>query len=240
MNNFFKFSSVSCLAFLMVMVVIVPISAEEEYRTLDEGYYPENSEIYQSASEAMQSMYDLQNSITDTLGKANGKYVYDERIIKSLIYAYNFDAINVELNKKWTKESFYNEVILQVESTEVSSRTKRAYSTGATCGVTKSENIWNSKRDWMNDTDAKRYRNAIGEGLGSTEALALIATGLASLFPGVNAIVAFLANASGGVAATILGRLHEQVATAIGTNGCGIVVDVNLVGWSSAWNQTKN
>lgn len=81
MKKIIKMLSSLSLAALLIFANLVPVSAETD-RTLGNGYYPETSEVYINASPAMQEMYDLQNSITDSISKKDGKYVYNYQEIQ--------------------------------------------------------------------------------------------------------------------------------------------------------------
>jgi len=89
----------------MTFLFVIPVNAEEDARTLEEGYYPKNSEVYRNASPAMKSMFDLQNEITEHLGKKDGKYVYDYETIKNIVYS----VVNGSLSRlSWIKFSYHS------------------------------------------------------------------------------------------------------------------------------------
>ena len=142
MKRFIKSALVSCLSIVMLLTFVFPVSAHENDKTLENGYYPENSQVYINASPAMREMYDLQNRITDKLDINEGKYVYDYHVIKELIYSFDFTELNKELDNPLTKEGFLTLVISRLDSVQPSIQNQPTFSTfaytqGAMCGVNK-------------------------------------------------------------------------------------------------------
>lgn len=230
----------------MIFINITPVSAENNDKTLENGYYPENSEVYQNASPAMKSMYDLQNEITDTLKKVDGKYVFSEEAIREIIYRYDFSAINEEIGQNYTHESFLNLVIESISATSLVQIKTRAYTQGPMCSVNKTDSIWNSSREYRDRnrtaTHIQRLRvdaDSINAAWTGTKALnvALLAT-FYSIYPGLK-----LAVIAGGIIKSVPVNWMKGVANSLSSNnynGCGTVLDINLVGWYSSWNQANN
>jgi len=233
---------------MMTFLFVIPVNAEEDARTLEEGYYPKNSEVYRNASPAMKSMFDLQNEITEHLGKKDGKYVYDYETIKNIVYSYDFTEINKELGQTWTKETFLGTVILNIESTEVESRTKRAYVTGRICNVNKTDKIWNSRREYRDrqKTSVHIYKlrldaDSISAAWTLTkESNIQLLMALYPVYPGLS-----LAITLGGLAKEVPVRWMKGVANSLTNSNnkgyCGTVLDINsFTSVYSSWNQFDN
>lgn len=233
MNKIFKIFSIISLTLIMFTAVIVPAGAEE-YN--EDGYYSKTSEQYLSATPAVRSMLEMQNRITDTLSKENGKYVYDYDLIKEIVYEFNFTDINKELNKEWSQETFFNEVITNIENTTFSTRKKR-YS----CGSNVVDGGWNFRRTYR---DKGRTNEAIKEfsALATSDDIVSQITEVAGniSIPFYPAAGAFFTGVSWfyGLHGTYVGDLAYALNNH-NYNSCGTVTTINVwTGSNNVYNQT--
>lgn len=254
MYKYIRSLLIAGFAFVLMVSFVVPVSAMEIVgveKTLENGYYPEDSQIYLEATPAMQSMYDLQNDITDVLRIKNGEYSFNTSKIKQLIFSFDFTELNKEIDEQLTNEQFYEMVISQLENTspklvEEPGISTFAYTEGPMCYVTKTDTIWNSRREYRPHTNTASHiyklrsdATALNAAWTITVALnqALLNT-LYIAYPGLKWAVK-----AATVAKSVPVNWMKGVANSLeksNYNTCGTVLDINIAGWYSSWNQQEN
>ena len=236
-----------------IIIVKTEVHRRGNEKTLENGYYPEDSEVYVNSSPAMQRMLDLQNKITDSLIINNGKYVYNYERIKTLIYNFDFTELNKEIDESLSPNRFLEMVVYQLENVNMTVNRQPSYSTfaytqGPMCGVNKIDSIWNSKREYR---DYSRTQSHAKQLMDSGVAIQYNAANMTAT--GWSAIVAGVAVWSPVIAGTMKAIKHgysgfglwmRTVSTSLtnsnAKNTCGTVLDINIVQVFSTWNQKDN
>lgn len=240
----------SLLSVSLILLFSVPISASFDINEgiEDPSYYSTESVAYLNAPKPMQNVMDMQNEITLSLNKSNFKYKYDYEVIKEIVYAFDFTEINLLTGGQITSEGFLEMAIEGIESVRFPAIETYAYTTGPMCGVNKTDSIWNSTREYRNKSRTTTHANYLmAEGKFIQANSANLTAG------GFRAIVAGIAVWSPPLAAAIkvvkggygaIGWWMRNVSTSLTNsnkkNSCGTVLDINLVGWYSSWNQIDN
>lgn len=109
---------------LLVSFVLLGCSSVGTKLELTEanGYYPKDSQTYLDSTPVMKQLLDLQNAITETLRVKDNKYVYDKKVIKKLVDAFDFSKVNKEVEFKYTNNSFFDVVIRNLDETVLGSK----------------------------------------------------------------------------------------------------------------------
>lgn len=89
----------------------------------------------------------MQDQITSVLTIENGHYVYDKETVKSIVNGFNFDELNEKTGISYTTETFYNEAISNIDSTEIVN--KRMKRNANRYNRNDYESGWNYGRAWM-------------------------------------------------------------------------------------------
>lgn len=160
---------------------------------------------------------ELQDTIDRSIAiDLNGRYVYDQQEIRSIIYSSDIDFVkfNSAFGKNYTKESLYNEIIASLQTTVV----KTPITTNGTyCNRNYSTGGWNYVREFMSSDvttiatlELRRWANDIS------------LVGLTRLIP--NPIATIIA--AGGI---FTAWYYNSLANAweYNNNGCGVVSDIN-------------
>lgn len=123
-----------------------------------------------------------------------------------------------------------------------------AYMTGPLCGVNRTESIWNSTREYRSYSRTKTHANKLmTDGVNiQWNANNMNATGFNAIVAGIAVFSPAIATATkavkGGYSA--VGWWMRTVSTSLTNSNakgsCGTVLDINLVGVFSSWNQKDN
>ncbi|HHC7684196.1 TPA: hypothetical protein ACN3H6_003098 [Enterococcus faecalis] len=62
-------------------------------------------------AEATNEFLAMQDQITSVLRIEDGHYVYNKEDVKNIVYSFDFDKLNQQLDLDYTKESFYSVAI---------------------------------------------------------------------------------------------------------------------------------
>lgn len=130
----------------------------------------------------------MQDQITSVLRIEDGHYVYNKEDVKNIVYSFDFDKINQQLDLDYTKESFYSVAINSIDNTQfqthsIVKRSANPYNRNYF------EEGWNYYRSWQdNNTVKKSIKNmydaadALTIGAGTGEVVGALASGPLATF----------------------------------------------------------
>ncbi|WP_202572044.1 hypothetical protein [Enterococcus faecalis] len=179
----------------------------------------------------------MQDQITSVLTIENGHYVYDKETVKNIVNGFDFDELNEKTGISYTTETFYNEAISNIDSTEIVN--KRMKRNANRYNRNDYESGWNYGRAWM---DTKKTNEEIDRlnsasqaiNLGTMPIIALEAAGLGP----IGTVIA----AGIGIGIVYDTWYFSNVATNLGkkNNGTGTVLEINrFTTQYSCWSQDE-
>ncbi len=179
----------------------------------------------------------MQDQITSVLTIENGRYVYDKETVKNIVNGFDFDELNEKTGISYTTETFYNEAISNIDSTEIVN--KRMKRNANRYNRNDYESGWNYGRAWM---DTKKTNEEIDRlnsasqaiNLGTMPIIALEAAGLGP----IGTVIA----AGIGIGIVYDTWYFSNVATNLGkkNNGTGTVLEINrFTTQYSCWSQDE-
>lgn len=161
----------------------------------------------------------LQDRITDTLIVSGDHYVYDEKIIKSLVDTFNIDEFNNFYNCEYTAESLTAEFINLISSYKIEAKTK-ANTPAYTCNIDAFyAGGWNYDRYYHSSNETNYIANTMAN-ITDSEMLKVFIIGAWGLVDPLHGFTASL----------LLGWAGDFVNAIRNVNsGCGVVIDFNTI-----------
>lgn len=240
----------SLLSISLFLLFSVPISASFDLKDgiEDDSYYSTESVAYLDAPEPMRNVMDMQNEITLSLTKSNFRYKYDYEIIKDIVYSFDFSEINQLTGEQITSEVFLEMAIEGIESVRFPVIETYAYTKGPMCGINKTDSIWNSTREYRNKSRTTSHAGSLmqqsieidlfGGNMDATGFGAIVAS-IAVFSPIIATVISGMSIGYSAVGIW-LGGVSKSLTKSNQKNNCGTVLDINMVGWYSTWNQMDN
>ncbi|HCT4590642.1 hypothetical protein [Enterococcus faecalis] len=188
-------------------------------------------------AEATNEFLAMQDQITSVLRIEDGHYVYNKEDVKNIVYSFDFDKLNQQLDLDYTKESFYSVAIESIDNTQfqthsISKRNANPYNRNYF------EEGWNYYRSWQDHNTAKgsikNMRDAafvLNGGGGIATVVGIFASGPLAPFAGVVAAVS-------GLTAMYFDNMATN--TELKNNYSGIVLEANKFTFVySVWSQNE-
>lgn len=113
-----------------------------------------NASSSRNEDQVMSDFTNMQNKITSSLKVEGNHYVYDKNEVRSIVYSFDFDKLEKETGIKYSKESFLEAAITNIDATVIEHRIEPRNANKYNRNYT--ESGWNFRRDWM-DTNYTNY-----------------------------------------------------------------------------------
>ncbi|MBM7689904.1 hypothetical protein BCR24_13510 [Enterococcus ureilyticus] len=141
------------LILLVSTSVLMPFTTLAESNTIDESVVQTATNDAEKNAE-IQRFTDMQNEITLVLTIKNGRYVYDEKEIKSIVDSFDFNKLATETGIEFTNESFFQEAITNIKNTKFESQIQDRMANRYNRNYY--EEGWNYQRVWWDESNTKR------------------------------------------------------------------------------------
>lgn len=203
----------------------VAVAAESEQLSMQEQVL--------NRENSLKEFSEMQDQITSILSEIDGHYSYDKSAVKEIVYKFDFEKLNKNTEITFTKETFYDIAISNIENTNLKpvNHTKN----GNQYNRNHFESGWNYGRLWMDTSSTKQK---IHELTGASKAVGALKEGGGVITGGsIGALIAEFI--TGPVLPIISGILtiefiyaewyFDNVAENLGykNNGTGTILEVN-------------
>lgn len=205
---------------------VLPVKVNTKTYSIDySNLFLENRE-----DEILTGFMNMQNEITNSLSLKDGKYVYNEEVIKEIVNAYDFTEYNKKFNSSWTKQSFFDLAMKNIKEFEDVKKMNGSCpidtngSVRATmCGQNWESSGWNYVRVARDKNGANKLANEMEDAAALCGVMGVAGAATVISVPALAAIM--------GVASGISQAYFNSYARWIRYNNdltsCGIVTDQN-------------
>lgn len=230
------------LTLLLSTSLLFPITTLADSTVTGESIV-EGTTINTDRSDELKKFTNMQDKITSVLKIENGKYLYNENEVKSIINQFNFEELAQKTGIEYTKESFYEEAIENINETtfkpQIEGRNANRYN------INKTQEGWNYTRVWFNTNNTNILIKELQDGADYVAGGGL----LVDLFSGVAGLAGYVSGPLAGalmLSATVSGAgcilYFQNMARNVEykNNGTGTVIEVNkYVALYSCWSQNE-
>lgn len=192
--------------------------------------------------DAIREFKEIQEKIDSVVEVVDSKYIYNITEITNIIDSYDFNRIAEIANLPYTKETFTAEVLGRLETTEVNlvdftnsnSNIMARWITGRICGVTATENRWNSERTFETKAQAELQVYQMRDYARTIAALYAAGAVVTISVPPLVGIFGIV----GGAAAWYYDGVAGWLEYHNNKGNCGLVIDINrFTFYYEIWNQ---
>ena len=179
----------------------------------------------------------MQDQITSVLQIEDGHYVYNKDDVRNIVYSFDFDKLNQQLDLNYTKETFYNIAIESIDQTKFKENKFTTYNTNP-YNKNDFQEGWNYYRSWQDHNTAKTSiknmydaADVLTAGAGIGGIVGIFSSGPLAPFVGIMAGVS-------GLTALYFQNMARN--TEYKNNYSGIVLEVNkFTAVYDVWSQSE-
>ena len=141
------------LIILVSSSVLMPLTTLAESSAINDSVVQTSTNDVDKNAE-LQRFTDMQNEITSVLTIKNGRYVYNEKEIKSIVDSFDFNQLATKTGIEFTNESFFQEAMTNIKNTKFESQIQGRNASRYNRNYY--EEGWNYQRVWWDESNTNR------------------------------------------------------------------------------------